>query len=299
MTLDIPEQYLAAIQQTYPRLSLDHLQINHDGMNNDVVVINQTLVCRFQKTDAARRAIANEIAVLNLLQGRMRVRIPAFEEITDTFVSYRYIAGAPLSRNMLLRMQNPDRSQVMGQLRDFFSDLHHVSESETNAGNVQESAAQRTTEQMLVFYSKVQEQLYSRLWRHQRRWIDELFEPLVSEKLQLNTSISLIHGDLSSYHILYDSDISTINGVIDFGTAGVGSQAVDLACLIDTYGESLARQIIPRDTYTANTIDEARFRAGVLWLEWALIGLEHGDTDMLMAHIGHSARDLMPHGSTW
>jgi hypothetical protein len=45
--------------------------------------------------------------------------------------------------------------------------------------------------------------------------------------------------------------------------------------------------------------DRARFRAGVVWLQWALMGVQHKDTELLLAHIGSSARDIKPIGALW
>lgn len=45
--MKIPARYLAKIQAIYPHMTLDHVQLNSDGMVNDVVVVNRALVCRF------------------------------------------------------------------------------------------------------------------------------------------------------------------------------------------------------------------------------------------------------------
>ena len=56
--------------------------------------------------------------------------------------------------------------------------------------------------------------------------------------------------------------------------------------------------------YTHSTSEKelqeiARFRAGVVWLQWALMGIQHQDTELLLAHIGSSARDIKPIGASW
>lgn len=48
----------------YPSLSLDRLEFNQDGMNNDVIIVDQQLVCRFPKTDWAKEDLAMEIKIL-------------------------------------------------------------------------------------------------------------------------------------------------------------------------------------------------------------------------------------------
>jgi hypothetical protein len=56
----IPNRYIERIQAFYPNLSLDYLEFNQDGMNNDVVVVNRQLVCRFSKTDWAKESLKSK-----------------------------------------------------------------------------------------------------------------------------------------------------------------------------------------------------------------------------------------------
>ena len=148
-------------------------------------------------------------------------------------------------------------------------------------------------------YERVEEFLFPKMWKHQRTWVREHFAPLRNGGLKLNTTQSLIHGDLACYHILFDDRKNQLQGILDFGTAGLGSQAVDIGTLFDTYGEQLAKVALKGRNYSHDVIDEARFRSGLMWLEWALIGVENNDYEILLAHIGHSARDVLPIGSEW
>ena len=69
--------------------------------------------------------------------------------------------------------------------------------------------------------------------------------------------------------------------------------------LTDIIGSGDAKLIFSKSAYPTEVIDEARFRAGLGWLEWALYGIENRDDEMLLAHIGQSARDISPVGSGW
>ena len=293
--MEIPEKYTDAIRRNYPHLALDDVRLNRDGMNNDVVVINGKLACRFAKTDAAKRGLAQEVAVSKLLKGKISVRTPTLEQVSETFVSYEFINGVPLSRNQLLRFSLRNRQAVQAQLGDFLEQLHEITPEAAKAG-VAESGASRTREGLLAFKERIVSIIFPKLWQHQRQWINEHFSALESSKVTLNVETGMIHGDLACYHVLCDPHEETLTGIIDFGTSGIGSQAIDAACLLDTYGESVVRQILMNRRYSEAMIDEARFRAGLLWLEWAILGIESNDVEMLLAHIGHSARDMLPIG---
>jgi aminoglycoside 2''-phosphotransferase len=108
-----------------------------------------------------------------------------------------------------------------------------------------------------------------------------------------------MNGDLGPYHLLYNPQTRRLNGVIDFGTAGLGDPATDFGCLIDQFGETFVRLMAPTYPDMAQHIERARFWAGTLELQWLLGGLRYPDEpDWFMVHIGR-ARDVLPIGSGW
>jgi aminoglycoside 2''-phosphotransferase len=137
------------------------------------------------------------------------------------------------------------------------------------------------------------------LWADQKAWIYDLYAPVLEGRVDLDIyTPRLIHRDLASYHILHDPQSSRLAGVIDFGTAGLGDPASDWACLINTYGESFVRRMNATYPLEQATLDRARFLAGSLELEWALIGVQDKDPSMLLVHIGR-ARDSQPLLTHW
>lgn len=86
---------------------------------------------------------------------------------------------------------------------------------------------------------------------------------------------------------------------MDFGTAGVGNPAIDLAVLLDSHGEAVVKRLSQYYPAAEQLIDQARFRAGVTWLQWALAGVQNKDTGLLLAHVGSSARDIQPIGASF
>jgi hypothetical protein len=73
---------------------------------------------------------------------------------------------------------------------------------------------------------------------------------------------------------------------------------VDWGCLINTYGEQFVRRMHQVYPIPQATIDRARFLAGAIELEWALIGIQSQDPSMLLVHLGR-ARDSLPLGTPW
>jgi aminoglycoside phosphotransferase (APT) family kinase protein len=294
--VNIPSSYLEKIRSVYPNISLDHLDFNQDGMVNDVVVVNHDLVCRFAKDDWGKEILAHEAKVLEVVQRYVDLRVPRFEHLEEGFVSYRFIKGEPLSRNTLLKLSANKQAHVISQLARFHQQLHSIAnEVLVNAG-VSSSGAVRLREDWLQLYEQIQETLFPYLWRHQQTWIHELFAPLVSGELDLSYTPVLIDGDKAVYHILFEPMSEKISGLIDFGTAGLGDPACDIAVQLGNYGESIVCRMKSDYPMLPDVIDRARFWVGTLELQWALAGIKYKDISLSLAHIG-LAREVQPIGT--
>ena len=71
--------------------------------------------------------------------------------------------------------------------------------------------------------------------------------------------------------------------MIDFGLAGLGDPATDLASLINSYGESLVGKMINVYPEMEDLLPRARFYAQAIELQWALLGIESGDYYMIIS----------------
>ena len=147
-------------------------------------------------------------------------------------------------------------------------------------------------------FEDVQRELFPLMMAHMKDWVRRLFEPVLRDGTWMSYQPALINGDIGPYHILYNRAPQAINGVIDFGAAGMGDPATDFGCILYFLGESFLRRMARFYPGIRNSLDRARFWAGTLELQWALAGVRSKDLSWLMCHIG-SARDVMPIGSGW
>jgi aminoglycoside 2''-phosphotransferase len=138
---------------------------------------------------------------------------------------------------------------------------------------------------------RVQEKVYPLLLKHQIQWADKLFDSMLAVPNAFDFTPVLIHGDLASYHILFDPHENKVTGVIDFGVAGKGDAALDLGNLMTTYGESFIQLMRPTYPVLEIYLPRARFYAQSIELQWVLLGLENGETFWFTAHLG-GARDV-------
>ncbi|MEP7332641.1 MAG: phosphotransferase [Terracoccus sp.] len=278
--------YVEKIREVYPGLALDHLQLISDGMVNDVVVVNRELVCRFVRDAGDAETLAREAAVLSVIHDRVELSTPRLERLEAGFASYRYIPGEPLSRNALARLSAPGRSRIIAELGLFHAQLHSIPAAALTASGVPRSASVRSRADWLDLYDRVRNTLFPHLWTHQQVWVDELFAPLVSGQLDLSYTPTLVHGDLANYHILHDPERESLTGVIDFGVAGLGDPACDIAVQLGNYGDGVVQRMAADYPRLLDVIDRARFWAGTFELQWGTAGLEHKDVSLLLAHIG-------------
>ena len=123
---DLLASYLGQIHADFPQLSIASARINHDGLMNDVVVINDDLVFRFAKNEQAQQLLAYETQLLQLIARSVSTPIPRIERCTPTYMHYRFVAGVPLYRHVLLRAQPAAQDQLAHELATFLQQLHAI-----------------------------------------------------------------------------------------------------------------------------------------------------------------------------
>jgi aminoglycoside 2''-phosphotransferase len=87
----------------------------------------------------------------------------------------------------------------------------------------------------------------------------------------------LRHGDFGTGNILYDPQTLHITGIIDFGFAGLGDRAVDIAGLAASYGEAFVMRCAAIYPEIAQMLPRARLYRGTFALQQALYALRDGN----------------------
>jgi len=290
--------HLGRIRECFPDLAISHVEVNTEGLVNDIVVINHDRVFRFPKTEWAKKALVEEARVLNLVRRYVDIQIPLFDRREDDFVTYRLIPGVPFLRDEVLRQDDDAQDRLAEQLATFLRQLHSIPMHELEEHGILPSDAARGHEKWVQLYEDTRRELFPLMMAHARDVVTRHFESVLRDPAWMDHQPALIDGDLGTYHVLWDRTARRITGVIDLGTAGMGDPAADFACIIDHFGETFLRRMARFYPEIGDAIERARFWAGTLWLQWALAGLRSRDLSWFMVHIG-SARDAMPVGSGW
>jgi aminoglycoside 2''-phosphotransferase len=293
------EVHLDRIRETFPDLAISSVRPNTDGLINDVLIINEELVFRFPKNDQwAKRLLENEIKVLDLAHKYVDLRLPLFEHRAEDFVVYRLIPGTPLQRNDILAMSESEQDRIAERLAQFLYQFHNIPMQEIESQGISQSDVNRSRDVWIRLYENIRRELFPVMMEHAKEWVERHFAPLLKDERWMDYKPLLVNGDFVSYHILFDRDRKEINGVIDFGTAGIGDPASDFSCVISSYGESFLRRMARYYPQIEDAIDRARFWTGTLEYQWILTGMRTKDPFWFTAHFGCS-RDVMPIGYVW
>jgi aminoglycoside 2''-phosphotransferase len=285
---------LQRILQVIPDLQISSLRAGEDGLVNDVLIVNEELVFRFAREEAARPGLEREAQLLAFLRPRLRLPVPELIQQHLDCTVYRFIPGVPLDRQRLLAQDATARRRILEELGAFLHELHSLPASAVEAitGPSKSLGTRQEYEQL---YEAAERELLPQMMAWARDWVRQLFRPMFDGDLALTFAQAIIHGDLAPYHLCFDPATQRLSGVIDFGSAGAGDRALDLGSIIAGFGEKLLWQMETVYPEMSGFIDRARFHAATLELRWALAALRSRDPAWFLCHLGY-ARDAWPVG---
>lgn len=286
------EAYEQRIRTLFPELAIQSASLNSDGLLNDVVIINDELVFRFAKRDFFYKDPREEARVLRLLRKYITLQIPSPFYDSPEALAHPLIPGETLRRDMLLRLPLDDQQAIAEQLAQFFKELHNVPISELSAHNIPMADVLMKYEGWVRVYGRIREKVFPLMQRHTREWATQHFESHLADESNFAYEMKMVDTDIPPYHIMYDRLKRRINGIIDFGCAGLGDPAVDFGVVINTYGESFMNRFYGIYPEAETYLKRARFYAGAIEMRWVLQGIERGEQAWFAVHIG-SARDFM------
>lgn len=140
-------------------------------------------------------------------------------------------------------------------------------------------------------YQRIREKVFPLLQSHQREWATSHFESQLADKSNFEYEYKMVDTDIPPYHIMFDNQRRRINGVIDFGCAGLGDPAVDFGVIIYHYGETFLDRFYRTYPEAEAYVRRARFYAGAHELRWVLNGVERNEVWWYGVHIG-GAKDM-------
>jgi aminoglycoside 2''-phosphotransferase len=201
-----------------------------------------------------------------------------------------------LRREDILNLPENEQNKIARELAVFLKQFHEIPASELEKNKIAQSDVNRTREVWLKLFENAEKELFSLMMPHVRKSVAEHFAPVLADEKFMDYRPQLINGDIAPYHIIFDREQRQINGIIDFGTAGIGDPAADFACIIYNYGESFLEKMAKSYPEIKNAVDRARFWAGTLPLQWALSGRRTKNYWWNLVPLS-GARDVKPVGA--
>lgn len=251
------------------------------GQNSVAVLINDEWVFRFPRHAAAAESLDEEVAILQAVHGRLPVLTPDPEIAVDVpgiewpVVAYRMIVGQVLDAGQIELLTAIELNRLGRDLGRFMNTLQGTPRSQISAKNLR---------------SRDNQQQWDRLKDDTRQYLKPRVVSAIWNKLnrKLNKSIDKIgmleidpvlrHGDFGFGNFLFDRH-SHLVGVIDFGSAGFGDPAVDVAGLISVNGpgDSMIDRVRPAYPAVDDLVERARIYRETFALEHALLGAKGSD----------------------
>lgn len=284
----IVARYKMRILEICPNLNIERIALNQEGLVNDIIIINDNTVFRFAKDEQGVKALEAERRILDLIRPHATLAIPTPFHVGRDVMAYPFVAGETFSRRVLSSLDEQALQEVADQLASFLRTLHSPPMDDT----MPLTSAPVRYEDWIRIRQGIRERVYRHLMAHQIEWAEALFASILDGPRAFHYESRLIHGDLGCYHILFDRKTNRLSGIIDFGVAGVGDPANDIAVLIQYYGESFVRKLLVQYPAMHSFLKRARFYSQALELQWALRGVTTGDTLWFLAHLG-GARDVI------
>ena len=275
------QEHLQSIRNTYPDISIQTSEVLARGQQCDAYLINSEFVFRFSRNREDYGELAKESSILKSIHGLLPVAVPVptFEKLDwcagPPFIGYRMIPGVPLRREMLAAISDVFvRQRLASQLAGFLTALHAPATLRAAQRGLQFEDTARKYELM---YEAIRLRLFDHMSGAACVATTRLFESYLNSGGGAEYLPCLRHGDFGPTNILGDIESATITGILDFGHAGVGDPAYDLAG-VACYGDAFLEMVGAEYPHFESLRARSKFYKETFALQEALYGLEHGDT---------------------
>lgn len=241
--------YISLIQAQVPELELLQVEVNNNGWDHLVFIINHEWVFRFPRTAEFTQRVEQEQKLLHYLYNRTRmskIQIPQYQllhsqnnQVVGCY--YRMIPGTPLTPTLLKYMNYQTRNNIAKQLGTFLRNLH------TSNIDFLQALGFRTLHTRGYWenqFRDIKDFILPLLTVDERLHVIDIFQTYLSEDNYNHVQKTLVHGDLSFTHILYSPKQQVVTGIIDFGDAQLTDPAYDFSGLYWDYGKEFVQEVL-------------------------------------------------------
>jgi aminoglycoside 2''-phosphotransferase len=250
------------------------------GDNNFVFRVNNEYIFRFPKHLEAERTVKTEFILLHNLKSYVNTLIPNFEFIGNQqqiyshnyanyskakilkvfhnsisskiynlrgldkrfFVGYKEIKGVQLSNELLQRLPSKTKEGIAEEIGNFLFSLNSFPvEKAQEIGIIKWDFTEKYYQ---YFYEIFTKYVKNELPFNEQDLLNRLFREFINEPNNWAYTPSLIHGDISYDHIIFNSLDNKLSGIIDFGGIAIGDPAYDFCGIYSDYGKEFLELIL-------------------------------------------------------
>jgi aminoglycoside 2''-phosphotransferase len=268
-------------------------------------LINEVIVCRFAKHEAAAASLQRECCLLPDLAQLLPLPIPqprchVVPMVPPLLVGvHRLLEGEPLSRERFAGLSARRQAACAHSIGVFLAALHHSDLDRARACGVDTRDYRARFGAAAAAFER---QLAARLDVAERAYIRSTFESFLAGEVEQLRSIALLHADLSPPHALWDVRRARVCGIIDFGDMIIGDPAEELAGLYDDFGPAFVRAVLRNlPHHDREALARRVYRLyELLSIEWAVGVLEQGRSEAVAPVLAQAVKlRLDAHREPW
>jgi aminoglycoside 2''-phosphotransferase len=264
----------------YPSLEICSVQLNEEGQYNDILILNEELIFRFPRYAPAIQALRDEAAILCLVRKHVSLPVPDPEfliveppEPGKVFMGYRLIPGEPFWRELQNSILDEKVvCRIAHQLATFLLELHRIPPELIEIA----LPLHDTLPYWQAMFAEIRSLLFPFMCPEARFQVTQIFELFFADSNLHTFKPCLRHGDFGTGNFLFDPHTQSICGIIDFGFAGLGDPATDIAAA-SCMGERFFLKILEVYPQSDLTLQRAHFYRSTFALQEALHGCKNGD----------------------
>ena len=271
------------IIERYPEFTNQMFISDNTGWDNFVIKIDNEFIFRFPKRESSFRTVEMENRVLKYLISVLpaNIKVPNFIyknlETDYPFVGYRMIRGEFLSEEIYNSMSENEKEEFIKNMMNFINTLHGIEINSFELDVVEGLSNYKYR------YNEFKEKCYKYFNEELKEKTDDLFNNYFKdEKMQIFRK-TVIHGDLSTDHIILTDDGI---GIIDFGDTRVFDYSYDFQWLYlldkNELDKALKLYNYEIDNYFYNRI---KFYTSIIPYYGVVYALENNDQQLLNKEI--------------
>lgn len=272
------------ILSCYPDWVINSISFLGEGDFCQAYLVNDEWVFRFAKHLEAHESLKREFCLLPKIASQITLQIPqpqiASFETDPSFSAYRILPDDALSPEIYLRLNETEQTNCTAQVALFLNQFHSIDTTFAKKCEVKLCDCQSQYSGLLV---EAKEHLFPIIEKADCHFIEQI----ISEYLDYNHIFTptLLHGDLSPNHVLFDKKTNSVSGIIDFGDMMIGDPAWDLLWIYEDYGLDFLEKLLPNfhENDKQNLLERVFNFSMLQIIEWATTCKIENDAELEFA----------------